>query len=50
MMILELSDEEARVEQFVEALRPHGIIELVRTGVVAMGRGKPIAQPAPHLA
>jgi acetolactate synthase-1/3 small subunit len=50
MMILELSDEEARVEQFVEALRPHGIIELVRTGVVAMGRGNHIVQPAPHLA
>ncbi|MBO9308981.1 MAG: acetolactate synthase small subunit [Chloroflexi bacterium] len=50
MMILELSDEEARVEQFIEALRPYGIIELVRTGVVAMGRGKHIVQPTPHLA
>ncbi len=45
MMILDLSDEEDRVEQFIEALRPHGIIELVRTGVVAMGRGKQIVQP-----
>lgn len=48
-LVLDLSDEEDRVEQFIEALRPHGIIELVRTGVVAMGRGNHVVQ-APQLA
>jgi len=39
MMIVEMTDSEARVEALIEALRPHGIVELVRTGVVAMGQG-----------
>ncbi len=50
MMILDLSDEESRVEQFIEVLRPHGIIELVRTGVVAMGQGSHTVQAAPQFA
>jgi acetolactate synthase-1/3 small subunit len=39
MMMIEISDEEHRIESLVEALKPIGIVELVRTGVVAMGRG-----------
>jgi acetolactate synthase-1/3 small subunit len=39
MMIIDISDEEARVEQLIDELRPLGIVELVRTGVVAMGQG-----------
>ncbi len=39
LMIIEISDSEARVEALIEALRPYGIVELVRTGVVAMGQG-----------
>ena len=38
-MIIELTGEEDKIENFTELLRPFGIIEMVRTGVVAMGRG-----------
>jgi len=38
-VIVEISDTEDQVEQLVESLRQFGIIELVRTGVVSMGRG-----------
>ncbi len=37
VVIVELADTEDRVEALIEALRPFGIIELVRTGVVSMG-------------
>lgn len=37
--ILEVVAEEAMVEEVIEALQPVGIVEMVRTGVVAMGRG-----------
>jgi len=38
-MIIELTGEESKIENFTDLLRPFGIIEMVRTGVVAMGRG-----------
>lgn len=37
--ILEIAAREVIVEEFIESLRPIGIVEVVRTGVVAMGRG-----------
>jgi acetolactate synthase-1/3 small subunit len=37
--ILEITAPEDMVEKMIEELRPIGIVELVRTGVVAMGRG-----------
>ena len=37
--IIEMSGTEELVEKFVEQLRPFEILELVRTGLVAMGRG-----------
>jgi acetolactate synthase I/III small subunit len=46
MMLVEISDEEHRVEKLIDELRPLGIVELVRTGVVAMGQGDIILQPA----
>ena len=39
-LIIEMSDTEDRIESLISALRPFGIIELVRTGVVSMGRGQ----------
>ena len=39
-LIIEMSDTEDRIESLIGALRPFGIIELVRTGVVSMGRGQ----------
>ena len=39
-VIIELTGDEAKIGGFVEMLRPIGIIEMVRTGLVAMGRGR----------
>ena len=38
-MIIELTGDEDKIENFTELVRPFKIIEMVRTGVVAMGRG-----------
>ncbi len=35
---IELTDTSDRVDALIEVLRPHGLVELVRTGVVAMSR------------
>ena len=37
--ILEIAAREEIIEEFLTALEPVGIVEMVRTGVVAMGRG-----------
>jgi acetolactate synthase I/III small subunit len=37
--IVEITAQEDIVAEFIEALKPIGIVEMVRTGVVAMGRG-----------
>jgi acetolactate synthase-1/3 small subunit len=42
-MMIELSGSEEKLERFIELMRPYGIEELARTGVIAMARG---AQPA----
>ena len=42
-MMIELSGSEEKLERFVELMRPYGIEELARTGVIAMARG---TQPA----
>jgi len=47
MMLVEVSDEESRIEELIDRLRPLGIVELVRTGVVAMGQGELILQEPP---
>jgi len=44
MMLVEISDEEQRVEKLIDELRPLGIVELVRTGVLAIGQGSLILQ------
>ena len=36
---LELTGEETKVDRFLELLAPYGLMEMVRTGVVAMRRG-----------
>ncbi len=38
-VIIEMSGQEKKLEAFVEMMRPFGIIELVRTGRIAMVRG-----------
>jgi len=39
LVMIEITEAEDKVEALIEALRPIGIVELVRTGVVSMGRG-----------
>ncbi|MDR2756733.1 MAG: acetolactate synthase small subunit [Planctomycetaceae bacterium] len=38
-MMIEVSGNESKLEGFVDTIRPFGIIELVRSGVIAMSRG-----------
>ena len=38
-LIIEITGDEGKINSFVEVLRPLGIIEMVRTGAVAMSRG-----------
>lgn len=38
-LMIELSGTEEKLEAFVELLKPFGIVELARTGVIAMPRG-----------
>jgi len=46
-MIIELSGPEEKIEAFVDLVRPYGIRELARTGVIAMQRGsRPEAREA----
>jgi len=48
-MIIEITGDEEKIDGFVEVLRPYGIVEMVRTGMVAMlrggnnGNGQPVA-------
>jgi acetolactate synthase-1/3 small subunit len=37
--IVEITGDEDKIEGFIDVLRPWGIIEMVRTGIVAMARG-----------
>jgi len=45
-LIVEITGVEEKIDSFVDVLRPFGIIEMVRTGVVAMARG---SEPLPSL-
>lgn len=36
---IEVTGDERKIDSLVEVLKPHGIIEMVRTGAVAMSRG-----------
>jgi len=38
-VIVEISGQEKKIEAFIELMRPFGIVELVRTGRIAMVRG-----------
>jgi len=38
-VMLEVSGTEGKVEAFIELMRPYGILELARTGRIAMVRG-----------
>ncbi len=43
-LMVELSGTEEKIEKFIELMKPYGIRELARTGVIAMMRGMQIAK------
>jgi len=43
-LIIEITGGEDKIDGLLEVLRPYGVLEMVRTGIVAMRRGnKPFA-------
>ena len=40
-IMVEISGQEGKVEAFIDLMRPFGIIELARTGRIALVRGRP---------
>src|SRR5205823_12595352 len=40
-MMIEISGQEQKIEAFIELMRPYGIVELARTGRIALVRGRP---------
>jgi acetolactate synthase-1/3 small subunit len=40
-LMMEISGQERKVEAFIDLMRPYGIIELARTGRIALVRGTP---------
>jgi len=46
MMMIEISGKERKIEAFVEMMRPFGIVELARTGRIAMVRCSEHNHPA----
>lgn len=44
-LMIELSGTEDKIEAFIELARPFGIIELARTGIIAMRRGRSRLRP-----
>ncbi len=38
-IVVELTGESAKIDSFIELMKPYGILELCRTGTVAMDRG-----------
>ena len=40
-LMVEISGREQKIETFIELMRPYGILELARTGRIALVRGRP---------
>ena len=45
-LIIEITGTEDKIDGLLEVLRPYGVMEMVRTGRVAMARGARSAAPA----
>jgi acetolactate synthase-1/3 small subunit len=45
-VMIEISGTEGKVEAFIELMRPYGILELTRTGRIALVRGEARPQTA----
>jgi len=46
MVMIEIAGKEQKIEAFIERMRPFGIVELVRSGRIAMVRGSHSEPPA----
>lgn len=46
-LIIEITGTEEKIEGLVDVLRPFGIIEMVRTGILSMSRGSEAISPNP---
>jgi acetolactate synthase-1/3 small subunit len=40
-LMVEISGQESKIEAFIDLMRPYGIVELARTGRIALVRGQP---------
>lgn len=40
-LLIEISGQERKIEAFIDLMRPYGILELARTGRIALVRGRP---------
>ncbi|MBN9117636.1 MAG: acetolactate synthase small subunit, partial [Planctomycetes bacterium] len=47
-VMIEISGTEGKVEAFIALMRPYGILELARTGRIALVRGEAKPQVAPE--
>jgi acetolactate synthase-1/3 small subunit len=45
-LTIEITGAEDKIDGLLEVLRPYGVLEMVRTGIVAMRRGKSSATAA----
>ncbi len=48
-VMVEISGRENKIEAFVDRMRRYGIMELVRTGRIAMVRSSPVSNSRPPL-
>ncbi len=39
-MIIELTGQQSKIDAFLEIMKPFGVVEMCRTGITAMARGK----------
>lgn len=46
-LMIELAGTEDKIEAFIQMVRPYGIVELARTGIIAMPRGHHLSRTSP---